>query len=90
MLASPDHSRPFTLTTYASGTAIGYFLGQYDRHGKERVVALSGRSLNQHERKYPILEREGLAIIEGIKSYHVYLASRPFTIYSDHAGLKWL
>lgn len=90
VLAYPDHSHPFTLTTDASGTTIGYFLRQYDRYGKERVVAFGGRSLNQHERKYPILEREGLAIIEGIKSYHVYLASRPFTIYTDHVGLKWL
>lgn len=90
VLAYPDHSRPFTLTTDASGTAIGYFLGLYDRYGKERVVAFGGRSLNQHERKYPISEREGLAIIEGIKSYHVYFASRPFTVYTDHASLKWL
>ena len=50
VLAYPDHSGPFTLTTDASGTAIGYFLGQYGRYGKERVVAFGGRSLNQHER----------------------------------------
>ena len=59
VLAYPDHSCPFTLTTDASGTAIGYFLGQYN-YEKERVVAFGGRSLNQNERKYPISEREGL------------------------------
>lgn len=29
VLAYPDHSHPFTLTTDASGTTIGYFLRQY-------------------------------------------------------------
>lgn len=69
VLAYPDHTRPFSLTTDASGTAIGYILGQRDR-----VIAYGGRSLNKHERKYPISEHEGLAIIEGIKTFHVYLA----------------
>lgn len=90
VLAYPDHTRQFTLTTDASGTAIGYILGQKDINGRERVIAYGGRSLNRHERKYPISEREGLAIIEGIKTYHVYLAGRPFKIYTDHAALKWL
>lgn len=90
VLAYPDHTRPFSLTTDASGTAIGYILGQRDKNGKDRVIAYGGRSLNKHERKYPISEREGLAIIEGIKTFHVYLAGRPFKIFTDHAALKWL
>ena len=90
VLAYPDHSKPFTLTTDASGSAIGYILGQADSNGKERVIAYGGRSLNKHERKYPVSEKEGLAIVEGIKTYHVYLASQPFKIFTDHAALKWL
>lgn len=35
-------------------------------------------------------EKEGLAIVEGIKTYHVYLASQPFKIFTDHAALKLL
>lgn len=90
VLAYPDHNKPFTLTTDASGSAIGYILGQIDSTGIERVIAYGGRSLNQHERKYPVSEKEGLAIVEGIKTYHVYLASQPFKIFTDHAALKWL
>lgn len=90
VLAYPDHNKPFTLTTDASGSAIGYILGQTDSTGIERVIAYGGRSLNQHERKYPVSEKEGLAIVEGIKTYHVYLASQPFKIFTDHAALKWL
>ena len=31
-----------------------------------------------------------LALLTGIKEYHVYLASRPFTFYTDHLSLKYL
>lgn len=86
VLAHPDQTWQFTFTTDASGTAIGYILGQKDIHGRERVIVYGGRSLNKHERKYPISERERLAIIEGIKS----LCVPSYKIYTDHAALKWL
>lgn len=90
VLAYPDNSKTFTLTTDASGTALGFVLGQFDDKGKERVIAFGGRSLNKFERNYSISERECLAIIEGIKSYHVYLADKPFIVFTDHSALKWL
>ena len=31
-----------------------------------------------------------LALLTGIKEYHVYLVSRPFTVYTDHLSLKYL
>lgn len=55
-IAYPDHNKPFTLTTDASGSAICYILGQTDPSGKERVIADGGGSMNQHERKYPMSE----------------------------------
>lgn len=90
VLAYPDNSKPFVLTTDASGTALGFILGQFDDNGVERVIAFGGRSLNKFERNYTISERECLAIIEGIKTYHVYLADKPFTVFTDHSALKWL
>ena len=90
ILAYPDHNKSFILTADASGTAIGYILGQLDDNNYERVIAYGGRSLNKAERKYNITERECLAIIEGIKTYHVYLAGQPFKVYTDHVALKWL
>ena len=90
VLAYPDHNKGFILTADASGTAIGYILGQLDDNNQERVIAYGGRSLNIHERKYNITERECLAIIEGIKSFHVYLAGQRFKVFTDHVALKWL
>ncbi|KAK3088363.1 hypothetical protein FSP39_018216 [Pinctada imbricata] len=90
ILAYPDNSKAFYLTTDASGSAIGFILGQHDDSGKERVIAYGGRSLNQFERNYSTTERECLAVIEGIKTYHVYLSGKPFIVVTDHSALKWL
>lgn len=58
-------------------------LGQR-QEGKERVIAYSGRSLNPAERNYSVTEREGLAVVDGIKHFQSYLYGRHFTIYTDH------
>lgn len=60
VLAYPDNSKTFTLTTDASCTVLGFVLGQFDDKGKERVIAFGGRSLNKFERNYSISERECL------------------------------
>jgi len=33
---------------------------------------------------------ECLALLTGVREYHVYLAGRPFTVYTDHVSLKYL
>ena len=47
ILAYPDFSKPFILTTDASNTAIGGILGQV-QDGKERMIQYAGRLLNKH------------------------------------------
>lgn len=64
VLAYPDNSKPFVLTTDASGTALGFILGLFGDNGVKRVIAFGGRSLNKFERNYTISERECLAIID--------------------------
>ena len=90
VLAYPDTNKEFILTTDASGQAIGYILSQKDVTEKERVIAYGGRALRKSERNYPVTELEGLAIIEGIKAYHPYLANSHFMVVTDHIALKFL
>ena len=89
MLKYPDMNAPFILSTDASGTALGYILGQKGPDGKEMVVAYGGRSLKPDERKFMVSEQECLAVVDGIKAYKEYLTKR-FTVITDHQALKWL
>jgi hypothetical protein len=90
ILAFPSYDREFILYTDASCAAISYILGQKDKHGREVVIEYGGRSLRSNERRWAITELEGLAMIEGIRHYHLYLTDRPFTLVTDHAALQYI
>ncbi len=89
ILAYPDFSLPFLLTTDASDGAIGGILGQI-QDGKERVIHYTGRSLTPCEKKYSITEKEGLAIVDSLETFDPYLRNSPFTIITDHQALKYI
>ena len=92
ILAFPDFSEDsrFLLYTDASHQSIGYVLGQRDKKGREVVVGYAGRSLRPAEKNWGISDLEGLALVEGIRYFHTYLANRPFTVYTDHIALRTL
>ena len=90
ILAFPDFDKEFILYTDVSTASIAYILGQRDDKGREVVISYGGRALRDSERRWAITELEGLAMIEGIRQYHVYLTVRPFTIITDHAALQFI
>ena len=90
ILVFPDFSQRFYLYVDASNQAISYILGQKDENNKEHVIAYGGRSLNKSERNWGITDLEGLALVEGIRHFKVYLSDKPFTVYSDHQALRTL
>ena len=85
ILAYPDFSKKFTLTTDASNFAIGAVLSQ-DSH----PICYASRTLNEHETNYSTIEKELLAVVWGTKYFRPYLYGRKFTIKSDHKPLQWL
>ena len=90
ILAFPNFEKEFILYTDASTAAISYILGQRDDRGREVVISYGGRSLRDTERRWAISELECLAMVEGIRQYHVYLSDRPFTVITDHAALQYI
>ena len=89
-LAYPDFSKGFILACDASGHASGYVISQLDDNNRERPIAFSGRCLRPNELKWSTTEKECLAVLEGIKAFHVYLAGKKFKIKTDHQALQCL
>ena len=82
VLAFPNFDEQFLLYVDASSTGIGFALAQI-QSGKEVVIAYNGRGLNQAGRNYTTIEREALALVEGIKKFQPYLHDRKFVVYTD-------
>ena len=89
ILAYPGFRQPFHLYTDASNFALGYVLGQCSK-GQEHVIAYGGCELNHAETNYSTMEREALAVVDGVKRYQSYLSGTKFYIHTDHGSLSWL
>ena len=85
LLVHYNHSRPLILACDASPYGLGAVLSQ---DGTERPVAYDSRTLTAAEKNYSQLEKEGLAVVYGVKKFHQYLWGRHFFIESDHQPLS--
>ena len=87
LLVHYDPSKSLLLSCDASQYGVGALLSQVC-NGDEKPVAYSSRTLTNAERNYSQLEKEGLALIFGVKKFHNYLFGRTFTICTDHKLLQ--
>jgi len=85
ILQYPDFSKPFILTTDASGIAIRGILSQGEMN-KDRLIAYASRTLTESETKYG---KEALAIVYCVKHFRPYLYGRKFILVTDHKPLLW-
>jgi transposase InsO family protein len=90
ILALPDFSKQFVLSTDASSTALAYVLQQEDSQHRLRVIAYGGRGLRPAETNFTTTEIEMLALVTGVREFNVYLAHKPFIVYSDHIALRYI
>ena len=89
ILQLADFSKKFVLRTDASQDGIGAVLLQ-EFDGALFPVAYHSRKLRAAERNYSTVERELLAVVEGIKKYQFYLYGDKFTLETDHMPLTTL
>ena len=90
LLVHYEEKRPLILTCDASPYGVGCILSQPDEKGRDCPVEYHSRTLSSAERNYAQIDKEALAIIEGVKKFHYYLYGRFFTIRTDHKPLLGL
>ena len=88
-LCIPSCDDVFTLITDASSGGIGSVLC-VSRNDCDMPVAFHSRQLRDREKMYSASELEGLAVVEAIRHFEVYLFGSDFTVVTDHKALTHL
>ena len=86
LLVHFDPSKELLLCCDASPYGIGAVLSHRMKNGSDQPIAFASRSLSKAEKGYAHLDKEGLAIVFGVKKFHQYL----FAICSDHKPLQYI
>lgn len=85
ILKYPDDEKRFSITTDASNEALGVVLTQ-EHDGKDMPIAYYSYTLNSAEKNYSTIEKECLAIIKTVQTFHHFLYGKEFEIRTDRFG----
>lgn len=90
VLAMFDPEREIELETDASDFALGAQIGQRDEQGKLHPIAFYSHKLHGPEERYPIYDKEFLAIVNAFKEFRHYLmgSKHKIKVYTDHKNIS--
>ena len=84
VLQFPDFSKPFSITTDASGYCAGGVLSQNDK-----PIAFTSRVFRGSKFKWDTYEKETYVMIHCVNAFRPYVYGTKFTIVTDHRPLLW-
>ena len=84
-----DPEKTFVLRMDASDYGIGAVLMQ-EHGGKLFPICYANKKLSNAELNYSTIEKECLALVWGIKRFHMYLYGVHFVLQTDHEPLKYM
>lgn len=89
-LVIPDAKTKYHLYCDASEVGIGACLSAIMDNGDERPVLFLSRKLQPVETRYPVVEKELLAVIYALRKLRKYLLDREFVLYCDNSAVCYL
>ena len=89
ILANFDGFSPLILEVDASPVGVGCVLKQIV-NGEEQPIYFASKKLSSAEKNYSQLDKEGLALVYGVKKLEYYLLGRHFVAKTDHKPLLGL
>jgi hypothetical protein len=87
VLASLNQSMPIEIACDESSVGLGVVLFHKYQDGSERPIAFASKTLSKSERNYSQIEKEGPAIVYGVKKFQQILYGRRFILVTDHQPL---
>ena len=82
-----DISLPIKLDCDASSYGLGVVLSHILLDGSEKPISFASRTLNSSERRYSQVDKEGAAVIFGLKKFQQYLLGRHFQLVVDNKAI---
>ena len=80
LLVHYDPDKPLVLACDASPYGLRAVLSHCMPDGSDKPIAFASRSLSIAEKKYAQPDKEGLAIVFGVRKFHYFLLGRKFTL----------
>jgi transposase InsO family protein len=90
LLQFPDFDKELFVGTDASKYGIGAVLYQLTSDGSKKYIRFASRSLSKSEQNYGAPQRELLAVLFALRSFHVYLFGHKFKVFTDHKSLTYM
>ena len=80
---------PFDISTDASNTAIGAYLGQKENSMTYSIYFIR-KNITHAELNYTVTEKEMLAVEHAVNKFCHYITGYEIFVHTDHSALRYL